>query len=260
MLDTLNRTHDPAVDGDAIEQSFGRAYKLRRPQSPCRVGTGSSDVAEPPSVAATSSDNSGPVRATCADLLAGRASAFVGVKLVLGISTAPDKWGIRRRVGIRETWLRFPAVGRTVVSCFVLGRRQVKPRHLEVLDAEQARHDDIAWLNQTLDGQGPFTTITKVHHWYRLATELLGLVDATTGAPVRAALASTTIRHIAKVDDDTFLNLPVLQADLHALGACCGPARLWARSLARLRACAPPRQLPWPGARATWSHGTSPHG
>ena len=162
LLDTLNRTHDPSVDGDAIARSFGRAYRVRGPEQPCRnrtsfgdggASSGLQSLPPPPEAPGSS-------RATCADLRASRHEALAGVRLVLGVSTAPDKWGERRRVGIRETWLRWPSVGRSVVSCFVLGRRQLNscstPKcfaRKAQLDEEQAQYDDIAWLNGTLDGQ-----------------------------------------------------------------------------------------------------------
>ena len=162
LLDTLNRTHDPSVDGDAIARSFGRAYRVRGPEQPCRnrtsfgdggASSGLQSLPPPPEAL-------GSTRATCADLRASRHEALAGVRLVLGVSTAPDKWGERRRVGIRETWLRWPSVGRSVVSCFVLGRRQLNacstPKcfaRKAQLDGEQAQYDDIAWLNSTLDGQ-----------------------------------------------------------------------------------------------------------
>ena len=168
LLDTLNRTHDPSVDGDAIAQSFGRAYRVRGPEQPCRNRTNFGDggarsglqsLPQPPEAPGSS-------RATCADLRASRHEALAGVRLVLGVSSAPDKWGERRRVGIRETWLRWPSVGRSVVSCFVLGRRQLHscstPKcfaRKAQLDQEQAQYDDIAWLNGTLDGQ------VMASHW-----------------------------------------------------------------------------------------------
>ena len=61
--------------------------------------------------------------------------------------------------------------------------------------------------------QGPFTTITKVYHWYRMVSELLGMIDLRTAQRVSdELLAAHSVRHIAKVDDDTFLNLPVCEA------------------------------------------------
>ena len=61
--------------------------------------------------------------------------------------------------------------------------------------------------------QGPFTTITKVYHWYRMVSELLGMIDSRTAQPLSdELLAAHSVRHIAKVDDDTFLNLPVCEA------------------------------------------------
>jgi len=84
---------------------------------------------------------------------------------------------------------------------------------------------DLVFLPFVRDGDGPFVTISKAHAWFRLACESLGLIsrgDAAKSDSPRSVLDGYTaveahpVRHIAKVDDDTFLNLPLLQRDLNS--------------------------------------------
>ena len=132
------------------------------------------------------------------------------------------------RDGIRKTWFRFHGVGRWTLACFVVGRIGVKKKDLAKLDAEAAVHGDVIFLRGTQDGRGPFVTISKLHAWFRLASELLGLIDRGPDAasmedevallkpdsprkPITTGPLGASVRHIAKVDDDTFIHLPVMQ-------------------------------------------------
>lgn len=235
FMEHFTRGHESDRDGDPIfiSRQVTKLYHVQWGHK-LKLACGPSPFAAAPSqVAASISSSSSappPPLATCADLLAGRASKFDGIRLVLGITSAPDKHGIKRRQGIRQTWLRWAADRRSgTVACFVVGLKGVKPRERKRLDAEMAQHGDVALLPYVRDGDGPFVTISKLHAWFRLATEQLGLIskgDAEHSDSLRSVLGGggyasaasrTTIRHIAKVDDDTFLHLPVMQADLDAL-------------------------------------------
>ena len=217
-LDHMARLHMPAADGDAIAMSrtIVSKYQVRRKTSLKSQAC----LAAPPTIVRGSRERP----ASCADLRAGRVSALKGVRLVLGITSSPDRYGQRRRDGIRSTWLRYPGMGRSSVACFVLGRRDLKARDLIRLERERVQHDDILWLMDTIDGKGPFVTISKLHSWFRLASEMLGLAprhgtrNRTSGPDaLNAIVAAHDVRHIAKVDDDTFLQLPELHADLDSL-------------------------------------------
>ena len=239
-LEHMVRLHDPSVDGDpvALSRKSDDHFQLVRKHS-----VRSHACSAPPPFAYSRPNVQWPL-ATCADLRAGRHEALRGVRLVIGITSAPDKWGQLRRHGIQQTWMRYPEVGRTTVVCFIVGRNDLKPKESARLDAEQETHDDFVFLQHTRDGRGPFVTITKAHSWFRLATEMLALVGGRTpsvaedwsvlsaeeahaqhprivlgGSSVAAAglVASHHVRHIAKVDDDTFLQLPELQRDLDSL-------------------------------------------
>jgi hypothetical protein len=148
------------------------------------------------------------------------------VRLVLGITSPPHRRGAKQREGIRQTWFRYPGMGRTVVACFVIGRNGTKERDRARMDQEARIKGDLIFLPHVRDGDGPFVTISKLHAWFRLACELLGLISR--GDPLRSnspravlggygAALTHGVRHIAKVDDDTFLNLPVLTRELDSL-------------------------------------------
>ena len=218
-IDHMARLHVPAADGDAIAMSRTRhsMYPIKRKTSPQSQAC----TAAPPTIERAAREH----RATCADLRAGRTSALKGVRPVIGITSSPELYGQHRRDGIRSTWLRYPAIGSSAVACFVVGRQGLKPRQLKRLEQENAQHDDIIWLKDVLDGKGPFVTISKLHSWFRLVTQKLGLLPrraartatrdhGNTIDPVEVALE---VKHIAKVDDDTFLQLPELHADLDSL-------------------------------------------
>lgn len=82
--------------------------------------------------------------------------------------------------------------------CFVFGRGGLSERLLRGLEEEERSSGDILWLPHTSDGC--FLSISKVHDWWRAA-------------------ASSRVPHVAKVDDDSFLNVPKLVAELRRL-AC----------------------------------------
>ena len=217
-LEHFARAHQPIRDGDALEISKAtrQLFPMHRPK---KLDCG------PPPFDALATDTLPQV--SCADLLASRVPQLNhSVRLVLGITSAPNKWGRKIRAGIRRTWLSYPSVNRSVIACFVIGRRSVKPRELKLLDVEAAKFGDLAFLPYVRDGDGPFVTISKAHAWFRLASEQLGLItkgDAEHSNSSRAviggykAVAAHSVRHIAKVDDDTYLNLPELQHDLDSL-------------------------------------------
>lgn len=127
-----------------------------------------------------------------------------GVRLLLGVHSAPDGAGAARRDGVRATWLRWAEVGRSVHACFVVGR-DVPAGSVAALEAEAARHGDVVWLDGTRDGRGPFVTIIKLYAWYRHVAAMLG--QGGGGG----------VRHVAKVDDDTFVHVPVMLAELDAM-------------------------------------------
>ena len=168
----LSRGHFDDRDGDALALSrqcvqtyhFPKRALLRQECGPRPVEDDSAGAAGP--------------AATCSDLLAARASAFAHTRLVLGVTTSPDKWGAFRRDGIRRTWFQYGSDGGGgVLVCFVVGRAGVKAARLEALDAEAARTGDLVFLPFVRDGDGPFVTISKAHAWFRLACESLGLIS-----------------------------------------------------------------------------------
>ena len=93
------------------------------------------------SVAPSPPPNAPPI--TCADYTAstGVDAIYGHVQLLLGIVTGPSNK--KRRDAVRETWLRWPSIGRSVVVCFVIGRKQVAGETLAALDLEQVEHRDL---------------------------------------------------------------------------------------------------------------------
>lgn len=220
-LQHFSSSHDAARDGDpvALSHATPHLYSIHGPRSRA--------IACPNSAPFDPHATLSLPKVTCADLLSSRLPHMAhSVRLVLGVTSAPNKWGRKIRDGIRRTWWTYPSVNRSVVVCFVVGRKSVKQREQVKLYSEAARYGDIAILPHVRDGDGPFVTISKAHAWFRLASELLGLIttgDAEFSNSSRSVIGgykateAHPVRHIAKVDDDTFLNLPVLQRDLDSL-------------------------------------------
>ena len=67
---------------------------------------------------------------------ASKAAGSQNAELIIGVMTGPSNR--KRRDAIRQTWMQWPEVGRSVVICFVIGRRQVASATLALLDAEAA--------------------------------------------------------------------------------------------------------------------------
>ena len=124
--------------------------------------------------------------------------------LAVGCITAPantDRRGEQRRA--RDAHLRLHPCAASLT--FILGsRRLIPPAQLAALDAEQAIHGDLLFLECT-EGSG-----AKISHGGRAVAE------KALGWFVHAA-NHTASPFVAKSDDDTALSLPRLAADLEAL-------------------------------------------
>ena len=148
------------------------------------------------------------------DLCAADAAALTaaGVWLLIAVQSGPDNKG--RRDGVRNSWKRWDRELPGVLVCFLLGRKQgsgdfgmgITDERLAALDAEAKEHKDILWLPNATDAGVP--TI-KGYHWWRAADRLLpSAADAAQGRGIKIA---------AKVDDDSFLHLGNLYADMRRL-------------------------------------------
>ena len=117
-----------------------------------------------------------------------------GVRVLVGILSAP-KSGAKRRAAIRTSWFRWSTLqswagaSHQLAPCFVLGSRGLSMRARNGLDGR-----DTLWLD--VDEIGVLS-IPKVLAWWRAA-----------------AAAMSHFTHAAKVDDDSYVNVPNL---LHAL-------------------------------------------
>ena len=158
-------------------------------------------------VTSTASSSSSPPSSSpvkCADYVAG---GHAGVRLMLGVATGPSNW--RRRNAIRQTWMRWPAVGRSVVVCFVVGRRQVPNATLAYLDAEAAKHRDLLFLPSISDGCVKMVSIGKAHAFWARGARIIERNRAADGSLPPAMLV--------KADDDSFVHVPLVERHLTRL-------------------------------------------
>ena len=140
-------------------------------------------------------------RATCADDASMLAAA--GVWLLIGVQTGP--FNTARREGVRSSWKRWESEEPGVLICFLMGRLGLTTSMLAALDLEDAAHRDILWLPNATDAGVP---TMKGFHWWQAAHRLLPPPGSPDGRGVRIA---------AKVDDDSFLHVANLVADMRRL-------------------------------------------
>ena len=101
--------------------------------------------------------------------------------------------------------MRWEAVGRSVHVCFLIGQRDLPKGRRRAVEAEAARHGDIFMLDVA---DRVVLTLPKTFGWWQAAALLL--------APAAAEGASSPL-WVAKVDDDSFVHLPNLEAGLRRL-------------------------------------------
>lgn len=136
-----------------------------------------------------------------------------GISLLVGVLSPPAN--SLQREAIRESWMRWESVGTSVLVCFVIGRLHVPPATLARADRESTERRDILWLPNTADGC--YLTVSKIHDFWLAASARLSPANASRGSG---------LQHVAKVDEDSFLHLPNLQADLRRL-SCAGHVHLY---------------------------------
>ena len=124
-----------------------------------------------------------------------------GVWMLIGVQTGPANKG--RRDGVRASWKRWELELPGVLVCFLVGRVGLGAAQLAELDAEAGQHQDFLWLPNATDAGVP--TI-KGYHWWKTAGRLLPPPGSSRG-----------IQIAAKVDDDSFLHLGNLAADMRRL-------------------------------------------
>ena len=139
----------------------------------------------------------------CADFLEAQRRSSA-VRLFVGIMTGPNNR--ERRDAVRQTWMSYPNVGFSVVACFVIGRRQVPNATLARMDIEFAEHRDLLFLPSIADGCVKMVSIGKMHAFWVAAAGILRHHHRSASAPL-----------IVKVDDDSFVNLPLLEVAVEPL-------------------------------------------
>ena len=190
MITAYNATRDHAVEEWARSSDLFMQVTASASARACRRrssdGVGDQSV---PSMGATL-DGSSRLRCTAAD---GRSlpmgAAFSGVQLLLGVLTAPSNRA--RRDAIRSSWALWS--GRTTVVCFVVGLGGLASALVSSLADEAQQLGDLVPLASVEDRC--HVSIAKAHAWWAWA--------ARSSAPF-----------LGRVDDDTFLHLPNLEAEL----------------------------------------------
>jgi hypothetical protein len=106
-------------------------------------------------------------------------------RILIGVFTTPSRNGLKRRMGIRTTWMRWSSPD--VLICFVIGRKGLSNDKMRPLETERAQHADMVWLTNTSDVGNTMATIGKTFHWLNLAMRMLDI-----GSPPTQQKAGTT--------------------------------------------------------------------
>ena len=191
------RAYNASLD-HAIEQATRLSYqdwRHKRAAEECG-GSGASGAGKMLSASADQSEHSSrPLRCDMHSAL-GKA----GIRLLIGVHTSPLTQV--RRDAIRKTWARgYSATSNSTLACFVVGAggSRVPPELRRQLEAENRAHGDLLVLPNVEDGHCHIT-VEKAHAWWAWA-------------------AGTSVPHIARVDDDTFVHTPNLMSAVTPL-AC----------------------------------------
>ena len=147
-------------------------------------------------------------RSACSEL---GGTGLLHTQLLVGVQSAPAH--SQRRVAIRASWMQWESVGRSVVVCFLIGRDGLSAARARSLEAEAALHRDILLLDVA---DRVVLSLPKTFGWWQAAAALIA--------------QGTAVRWVAKVDDDSFVHLPNLEAGLRRLH--CHP-HLYLGSFAR---------------------------
>ena len=123
------------------------------------------------------------------------AAASVATPRILGgVLSGPLAPGPRRRDAIRKSWMQYPGVGTQLTVCFALGSRALTKRKRKSLDAP-----DVMWLDVD---EPKILTMSKVFAWWHAASKSMHWFT-----------------HAVKIDDDSYVHVPNLLADVTAAAA-----------------------------------------
>lgn len=124
-------------------------------------------------------------------------------RLLVGVQTAPLNRA--RRDAIRSGWMQSAPEG--VLVCFVVGLSGIAKSVRRTLDAEAASNSgDLMLLKGVQDGRTKAVSIAKAHAFWARAASMMP-----------RDLVSSSAAHVAKVDDDSYVNLPALYDQLEQL-------------------------------------------
>ena len=129
----------------------------------------------------------------CDGIAAAHGLGAAGVRLLVGVHTTPTSPA--RREAIRLSWKRYPSEATLV--CFVVGLGGLSMSTRSALANESTRLGDLTRLPNVADDVCHMS-IEKAFGWWAWA-------------------ATSAVEHVARVDDDTFLHVPRLEAVTAAL-------------------------------------------
>lgn len=127
-------------------------------------------------------------------------SASCGVSnrdIVIGVLASPTPRSTKARQVIRDTWMRFPTNGKSVIVRFLLGVENTTGQPPAALKMEAKLHKDIVFLDAV---EAYSNLVQKVHMFFRWA-----------------AVNCPGITHVFKTDDDSFVRLDLLGTMIDAL-------------------------------------------
>ena len=125
----------------------------------------------------------------------------VDARLLIGVQTGPLNH--KRREAIRSGWMQTAPAGGLV--CFVVGRSGITETVRRSLEAEAASNGDLMLLEGVQDGRTKAVSIAKAHAFWARAASMISRELGSGSA------------HVAKVDDDSYVNLPALLEQLDQL-------------------------------------------
>ena len=168
------------------------------PSHPTNISlTALSDAACPGAPLAPAAGTPLPANRTACSELA-RGTGLRHTQLLVGVHSAPSH--SQRRAAIRASWMQWASAGRSVVVCFLVGRDGLSKARARSLEAEAALHRDILLLDVA---DRVVLSLPKTFGWWQAAAALVA--------------HGTAVRWVAKVDDDSFVHLPNLEAGLRRL-------------------------------------------
>ena len=184
------RGYNASVDFEIESAAQYRSMDLLHAKAVRSCGGDEHTVGPTPAVPFAASSSTPLRKWTCESVTS---FAQAGVWLLMGVHTSPVNRV--RRDAIRKSWATWTTTGSAV--CYVLGVRGLSGSVDNLVAAEASERGDVLRLPHVNDG-GCHMTIQKAHAWWAWA-------------------ANSSVPYLGRVDDDTYVHLPNLEATLRPL-------------------------------------------